>query len=708
VATARALSGDATLSNTGVLTLANSGVTASTYKSVTVDAKGRVTAGTNPTTLAGYGITNGLSTSLASTNIIVGSSTGVATARALSGDATLSNTGVLTLANSGVTASTYKSVTVDAKGRVTAGTNPTTIAGYGITNAYTMTNMQTSGQAQLHFGNLTSRPTTVLGYGITDAMTTAHPANAITGSNITNWNTAYGWGDHTGLYRLSIWVPSWTDVTDKPTTFAPSTHSHSAADITSGTLNVARIPILDIGTKTTGTLSVARGGTGATTFTSGNVLIGSGTGAITTLSRSGIDTRTFFPPETHTHSVDDITTGTLAVSRGGTGLSSFMTGSYIRASGTTTLAQMTPEGVRSDIGAAPIVHSHSAIDITAGVLSVARGGTEISTYITGNYIRASGASSLEQRTPAQVRADIGAAATSHSHSTTDITSGTLSMDRIPTGTSSSTVALGNHTHGNITNDGKIGTAPGRIITTGTGGAVQAMAGTSAGEMLYWNGTAWVNVPPGTSGQVLIFINGKPTWGSLGMEDDDVQNPITGKIWMNRNIGATQMATSSNDAAAYGYLYQWGRGSDFHQLRTSGTTTTLSSSDTPGHGNFILAPSSPYDWRSGQNNFLWQGVASINNPCPAGYRLPTSTEWDSERLSWSSNNAAGAFASPLKLTVAGYRSGSDGLLVGVGIYGCYWSSTVNSSSAFSMNFLSNTAGMNSNQRAVGGSVRCIKE
>lgn len=53
------------------------------------------------------------------------------------GDATGSgSTAVtLTLANSGVGAGTYRSVTVDAKGRVTAGTNPTTLAGYGITDA---------------------------------------------------------------------------------------------------------------------------------------------------------------------------------------------------------------------------------------------------------------------------------------------------------------------------------------------------------------------------------------------------------------------------------------------------------------------------------------------------------------------------------------------------------------------------------------------
>jgi len=59
------ISGDATGSGTTAitLTLASSGVTAGTYKSVTVDAKGRVTAGTNPTTIAGFGITDAVSTS---------------------------------------------------------------------------------------------------------------------------------------------------------------------------------------------------------------------------------------------------------------------------------------------------------------------------------------------------------------------------------------------------------------------------------------------------------------------------------------------------------------------------------------------------------------------------------------------------------------------------------------------------------------------
>jgi hypothetical protein len=54
----------------------------------------------------------------------------------LTGDVTGSGTGsfAATLATV-ATAGTYKSVTVDVKGRVTAGTNPTTLSGYGITDA---------------------------------------------------------------------------------------------------------------------------------------------------------------------------------------------------------------------------------------------------------------------------------------------------------------------------------------------------------------------------------------------------------------------------------------------------------------------------------------------------------------------------------------------------------------------------------------------
>ncbi|TVQ94008.1 MAG: hypothetical protein EA393_01505 [Bacteroidetes bacterium] len=189
---------------------------------------------------------------------------------------------------------------------------------------------------------------------------------------------------------------------------------------------------------------------------------------------------------------------------------------------------------------------------------------------------------------------------------------------------------------------------------------------------------------------------------------EVLNPATGKIWMDRNMGASRAATSSTDAEAYGDLYQWGRAADGHQVRTSSTTSTLSNSDTPGHGDFITVGSSPYDWRSPQNDNLWQGVNGTNNPCPAGYRLPTKAELNAERLSWSSYDASGAFASPLKLPVAGRCYSSDGSLGNVGSGSYCWSSKVSSSNSRYLYFCSSNARMYSYDRALGLSVRCLKD
>jgi uncharacterized protein (TIGR02145 family) len=190
---------------------------------------------------------------------------------------------------------------------------------------------------------------------------------------------------------------------------------------------------------------------------------------------------------------------------------------------------------------------------------------------------------------------------------------------------------------------------------------------------------------------------------------DVTNPKTGRTWMDRNLGATRAAISSTDVESYGDLYQWGRGTDGHQIRTSATTKTLSTKDQPGNVGFILMLNSPNDWRSPQNTNLWQGVNGVNNPCPSGYRIPTEAEWEAERLSWSSNTSAGAFASPLKLPVAGFRRSDDGLLdTDVGSIGRYSSSTVSGIGTRVRTITSSSASMNTFPRAAGISVRCIKD
>jgi hypothetical protein len=223
-----------------------------------------------------------------------------------------------------------------------------------------------------------------------------------------------------------------------------------------------------------------------------------------------------------------------------------------------------------------------------------------------------------------------------------------------------------------------------------------------GEVEVYNGAAWTHIS-GSSAAAIVVI---PEVTSL-----------TGRIWMDRNLGASQVATSSTDAASYGDLYQWGRGKDGHEKRSSSTIFIPSISDAPGHGNFIAqAPASTFqemmnqsgDWRDTKNDNLWQAVSLINNPCPSGFRLPTNSEWETERLSWSPRNAAGAFASPLKLPLAGIRDWSDGSINWIGTASSIWSSTASGTKSNDLGFSSGAAAMETNARAHGMSVRCIKD
>ena len=197
---------------------------------------------------------------------------------------------------------------------------------------------------------------------------------------------------------------------------------------------------------------------------------------------------------------------------------------------------------------------------------------------------------------------------------------------------------------------------------------------------------------------------------------EVTNSITGDTWLDRNLGASQIAATSTDYKSYGSQYQWGRLSDGHECvnwisSTEGlfpdnsTTSTQSSTDVPGHDDFIMSS----DWRNPYNNNLWQGANGINNPCPSGFRLPTNNELTDERTSWSTNNAAGALGSVLKLPMAGYRNYSGGALAYPSTYGYYWSATIYSTNrAYILYFNSSSAGNSYQYRGYGSSVRCIKD
>jgi uncharacterized protein (TIGR02145 family) len=184
----------------------------------------------------------------------------------------------------------------------------------------------------------------------------------------------------------------------------------------------------------------------------------------------------------------------------------------------------------------------------------------------------------------------------------------------------------------------------------------------------------------------------------------------GKVWMDRNLGASQVATAYNDQAGYGDLFQWGREDDGHQVRTSTTVEgDMSLTDQPGHGNFITETTAPYDWADNSWITRWldgDGKKSTADPCPTGWRLPTDSEWQSviDYGSWS--NQTDAFSSALKLPSAGFRLYNTGTVGYGGQYGRYWSSTPHTENGYYLNISSDTAGIPHYTRATGFSVRCI--
>ena len=57
----------------------------------------------------------------------------------------------------------------------------------------------------------------------------------------------------------------------------------------------------------------------------------------------------------------------------------------------------------------------------------------------------------------------------------------------------------------------------------------------------------------------------------------ITSSVTGKVWMDKNLGASQVCTSFDDSNCYGDYYQWGRDTDGHQVSTSDTNLTQATS-----------------------------------------------------------------------------------------------------------------------------------
>jgi hypothetical protein len=144
------------------------------------------------------------------------------------------------------------------------------------------------------------------------------------------------------------------------------------AGITSAKLATSAV---DVSTSTvTGTLPVAKGGTGATTAADNAVFAGPATGG-----PSAPSFRSLVASDIPNHGTDKLTSGTLGVARGGTGVATFTAGIVKSTGGTDALTTASTIALGSEV---------------SGTLPVANGGTGASTLTSGGVLLGNGTSAV--------------------------------------------------------------------------------------------------------------------------------------------------------------------------------------------------------------------------------------------------------------------------------------------------------------------------
>jgi len=404
--------------------------------------------------------------------------TGDVDAQAVSFDGTANADITFELTNTGVTAGTYGGTTniptfvVDADGRVTSAANvaiSTTLSIAGDTgtdsvalNGGTLTfeggdgitSTVTDDKVSLAVDNTVFRSSggtisgdlavtgnlVISGTTITQDVTTVQTEDSLLKLAANNVSDAIDIGFYgqyndgatkfAGLVRdatdgnFKLFVGETTDPTTNTVSYDSSNRATLDANLTGGTVSGLSSDI-----------SVSDGGTGVSTFTAGQILVGNGTGALAqksnvtqtatgslavanTITALSFDAQTggitAYTSQAIAISTDQVTSGTLPIARGGTNQTSFtnglvaFNGSSLATLPNTTYTQTGTLGAANTISSLTVdaygrttaaTISPIAIDasqVTSGTLVTARGGTGLSSFTDKGVFYASSTSAMSQ------------------------------------------------------------------------------------------------------------------------------------------------------------------------------------------------------------------------------------------------------------------------------------------------------------------------